>query len=54
MEVGTTEEWFRGWALCANSVPLDASYRCKAGDVGRDDPVVDGMLNTLRMEASSA
>ncbi len=46
----TGGEWLRGWALCADSVPLDVTYRCKAADVGRDDPDVDGMLNTLGQE----
>lgn len=53
VDFATAEEWLRGWALCANSVPLDATYRCKATDVGRDDADVDGMLNTLRLEKLS-
>jgi hypothetical protein len=53
MEFGTTGEWLRGWALCANSIPLDVTYRCRLADAGRDDPVVDSMLNTLRLERSS-
>src|SRR5206468_11464539 len=48
------EEWIRAWALCSGSSPLDATYRCKTTDVGRDDAVVDKMLSTLRVEASSA
>jgi hypothetical protein len=48
------EEWIRGWALCSGSSPLDATYRCKATEMGRDDAVVDKMLSTLRVEASSA
>jgi hypothetical protein len=49
VEFRSSDEWLRGWALCANSVPLDASYRCKLADVGRDDQVVDVMLSTLRL-----
>ncbi len=44
------EDWIRGWALSADALPLDITYRCKVEDAGRDDPVVDGMLNTLRLE----
>jgi len=46
-------EWIRGWALCCGSSPLDATYLCNASNVGRDDPVVDKMLSTLRVVASS-
>jgi hypothetical protein len=48
------DEWIRGWALCFGSSPLDATYRCKATEVGRDDVAVDKMLCTLRVEAASA
>jgi hypothetical protein len=48
------EEWIRGWALCSGPSQLDVNYRCKAAAVGRDDEVVDKMLSTLRVEASSA
>lgn len=44
------DEWLRGWALSADGLPLDVTYRCKADDAGRDDSVVDSMLNTLRLE----
>jgi hypothetical protein len=54
VEFCTTDDWVRGWALCANSVQLDATYRCEAGSAGRDDPVVDGMLSSLRLEQPSA
>jgi hypothetical protein len=45
------DEWIRGWAMCAGSIPLDACYRCKLENRGRDDSAVDAMLNTLRLES---
>jgi hypothetical protein len=54
VEFGSAGEWLRGWALCSNSIPLDATYRCEIGDVSRHDQVVDRMLDTLRLEKSSA
>jgi hypothetical protein len=54
VEFKSDDEWIRGWALSCGSSPLDATYRCKASEVGRDDRVVDTMLSTLRIEASSA
>jgi len=50
VEFVSGDEWLRGWALCAENVPLDATYRCRLSDVGRDDQVVDEMLNSLRLE----
>jgi hypothetical protein len=50
MAFKSCEDWIRGWALSADALPLDVTYRCKAEDAGRDDPVLDGMLNTLRLE----
>jgi len=47
------DEGLRGWALCRNAVPLDACYRCKVSDIGRDDRVVDEMLSNLRLEKMS-
>jgi hypothetical protein len=49
VQFGTDAEWLRGWAICAGSVPLDATFRCKAENAGRDDPVVEAMLNSLRL-----
>jgi hypothetical protein len=54
VEFGTTDEWLRGWALNTDCVPLDATYRCSLAHVGRDDAVVDTMLNSLRLEKPSA
>jgi len=54
VEFVASDEWLRGWALCADNVQLDANYRCRLSDVGRDDQVVDEMLNSLRLEKSSA
>lgn len=48
------DEWIRGWALCSDSVPIDATYRCKSTVMGRDDAVVDEMLSTLRVEEAPA
>jgi hypothetical protein len=44
------QEWIRGWALFSGSSPLDATYRCKATEMGRDDAAVDKMLSTLRVD----
>jgi hypothetical protein len=52
VEFESAGEWIRGWALCCNSSQLDATYRCKTIVLGRDDPVVDKMLNTLSFEVS--
>jgi hypothetical protein len=53
VEFVSADEWLRGWALCAENVQLDANYRCRLSDVGRDDQAVDEMLNSLRLEKSS-
>ncbi len=50
VEFRACDEWLRGWALYAGESLLDATYRCKAKDTGRDDSVVNSMLNTLRLE----
>lgn len=52
VEFNAGNEWIRGWALCSNSVPVDATYRCKATEAGRDDAAVDKMLSTLCIEAA--
>jgi hypothetical protein len=52
VEFNAGDEWIRGWALCSDSVPVDATYRCKATEVGRDDAAVDKMLSTLCIEAA--
>jgi hypothetical protein len=46
------DEYFRGWALCADAIPLDATYKCNVRDVGRDDLAIEGMLDTLRLDRS--
>lgn len=50
VEFGACDDWLRGWALAIGGFPFDANYRCKAGNAGRDDAVVDSMLDTLRLE----
>lgn len=54
VEHDALNKWIRGWALCAESIPLSAVYRCKLENRGRDDSAVDAMLNTLRLESSPA
>jgi hypothetical protein len=49
VEFGDSNEWLRGWALYANSFPLDATYRCKTEHTGRDNLAVDRMLSSLRV-----
>lgn len=53
VEFKSGDEWIRGWALCFGSCPFDATYRCNASEMGRDDPMVDKMLSTLRIETSA-
>ena len=50
VEYASHGEWSRGWALASDSHPLDATYRCSESVAGRDDKVVESMLNTLRLE----
>jgi hypothetical protein len=50
VEFISSDEWLRGWALAASSFPLDVTYFCRLENARRDDPVVDSMLNTLRLE----
>jgi hypothetical protein len=52
VEFGSGDEWLRGWALRAEAMPLDAHYQCSADHAGRDDQVVEEMLNSLRIEKS--
>ena len=47
VEFESIGKWFRGYALCAGSVGLDATYSCPANAAGRDDQTVDGMLDSL-------
>lgn len=49
VEFTAKSDWIRGWALCSASIPLDVSYRCTAEIIGRDDPIVDAMLQTLQI-----
>ena len=54
VEFVACDDWIRGWALAAGGFPLDATYRCKAADAGRDDAIVGWMLNSLRLERQSS
>jgi hypothetical protein len=44
------DERLRGWALFADSFPIDVNYRCKIQTAGRDDAVVDAMMSSLRQK----
>ena len=46
------ERWLRGWMLHADGIPLDVTYTCGEADAGRDDPVVEAMLDSLRLRHS--
>ena len=48
-EFASTGTWLRGWVLRAGRFPLDATYTCKDTHAGRDDAVVESMLDTLRL-----
>ena len=43
----TDDRAFRGWALRAGTLALDATYICPLDLAGRDDAAVDAMLATL-------
>jgi hypothetical protein len=49
VEFSAGEEWLRGWALHAGSIPLDVTYRCNLAAKGRDDQIVESMVNSLRL-----
>ena len=50
VEFSAEDEWIRGWVLFVDKLALDATYRCKLHDAGRDDLAIESMLNSLRLE----
>jgi hypothetical protein len=54
VEFAARDEWLRGWALTASGYPLDVSYRCQQILAGRDDDIVESMLDSLRLEFTGA